>query len=81
MLTRKLTETEQKEILASLFMFSIVDGVIIDDDGKVFYSIYENQKFDLTTLAGILEYTRFMAEKRGYKKAQMDIRASLGIWD
>ena len=79
MLTKKLTQVEQAEILEALFGFTFDDDVLIDDDGSEFYGFPRHCQFDFSTLAGIFSYTAYRAKNQGYADAQYNIRESLGI--
>lgn len=56
----KLTIEEQKHYLYELLGFVVNnDGVIYDEDGTEFYGYDINDRHELTTLKGIMEYYAF----------------------
>lgn len=78
-LKRKLTESEQAELLDELFMFKIDDGVIYDDDGYEFYGFDSNDKYDLSNLKGIFELVIDKAQEDGEYKKALEIKEALWI--
>lgn len=84
-LTRKLTVEEQREILVTLFSFSIKDNegnnhfVVFDDEGNEFYGSEFNCQFDFSTLAGIFSYAAHISKERGALNKQWEIKKALGI--
>lgn len=84
-LTKKLTIKQQQQILYTLFGFVLDDNnedgkfVLYDEEGGEFYSPYENNEFDFTTLEGVFKYATHAAREKGYSEAQFDIRKVLGI--
>lgn len=78
-LKRKLTESEQAELLDELFMFRIDDGVIYDDDGYEFYGFDSNNKYDLSSLKGIFELATDKAREDGKFEKALEIKKALWI--
>jgi len=84
MLKEKLTPQQQKEILQTLFGFDLVNTnddhwVVLDEEGDEFYAFDKNLKFDLTTLAGIIEYSNHAQREKGFADCQYQIQKVLGI--
>ena len=78
--TRKLSRSEQRELLEQLFGFHVaVDGVVLDEWHDEFYGLNSNDKYDLSTLKGIFEYQKDIATERGRRYQQSDIRKALGL--
>lgn len=75
----KLSIKEQESILSELFGFSFDGNVLIDDDGREFYGMNINDKFDLSTLNGIFTYAINRAKNQGYIDCQFNIRHHLGL--
>ncbi len=84
MLTRKLTISQQQDLLNTLFGFDYVNVgnghmVLYDGDGNEFYGYDKHCQFDFSTLAGIFSYTAHRAKNQGYSDAQFNIRKALGV--
>lgn len=84
MLTRKLTISQQQDLLSTLFGFDYVNVgngqmVLYDEDGNEFYGCTEHCQFDFSTLAGIFSYTAYRAKNQGYSDSQFNIRKALGV--
>ena len=78
-LTRKLTEDEQVEILDKLFGFYFEEDVLKTKEGKEFYGTPGNSLFDFSTLFGVFEYAIKTGINIGYNEAQNDIKKALGL--
>ena len=76
--TKKLSSTEQEDILNNLFGFEFHNGILYDDDDE-FYGCIHNKNVDFTTLKGIFDYAMKEAKKEGICDAQRKIRHSLGL--
>ena len=76
----KLSHEDQKALLSQLLGFDITaNGVIYDCEGDEFYGYKENDPFDLSTIAGIVEYIKHQAESIGVWRAQEKMRQALGV--
>lgn len=83
-LTKKLTQEEQQDLVQTLFGFNfedVGDGhmVLYDEEGHEFYGSNDNSQFDFSTLAGVFSYTAHRAKNQGYSDAQWNIRKALGV--
>jgi hypothetical protein len=82
-LTKKLTQEEQQDLVHTLFGFNFKDDdghiVLYDEEGYEFYGKNENSRFDFSTLAGVFSYTAYRAKNQGFKDAQYNIRKALGL--
>lgn len=79
LLSQKLSQEEQEEILNPLFGLTFHDDVLHDEDGYEFYGININDKHDLTTLQGIFNYQKFVSEEKGSRNKQLEIIKVLGL--
>ena len=78
-LNDKLDTAQQKEILGYIGFWIDEDKVIYDDDGNEFYRFNENDKWDLATLKGILDYVKHLGENNGKWILRSDIKNVLGL--
>jgi hypothetical protein len=83
-LTKKLTQEEQQDIVQTLFGFNFEDVgeghiVLYDEEGYEFYGSNENCQFNFSTLAGVFNYTAHRAKNQGFEDAQYKIRKALGL--
>lgn len=88
MLTKKLSKTEQREILSILFgfYFDHPDGSLeteqlelYDNLGNRFYANHKHYGFDLSTLAGIFKYASHREQEVGYRRCQKDLQNIIWI--
>jgi hypothetical protein len=88
MLTKKLTNEEKKDLLQTLYGFDLINvdaewdsehWVVYDEDGREFYGVDENCRFDFSTLAGFFSYTAHRAKNQGYSDCQYAMRKVLGV--
>lgn len=86
-LTKKLTQEEQQDILNTLFGFNFdtvefageLHEVLYDEEGDEFYASHSDCQFDFSTLEGIFSYTVYRAKNQGFEDAQYKIRKALGL--
>ena len=83
-LTKKLTQEEQQNLVQTLFGFNFEDVgeghmVLYNEEGYVFYGSNENCQFDFSTLAGVFSYAAHRAKNQGFGDAQYKIRKALGL--
>ena len=74
----------KKEMLIILVILGFTlceefNDVIYDDEGNEFYAKDKNDKWDLSTLGGIIEYSNFLAKERGKWSAKYEIRKAIGF--
>lgn len=83
-LTKKLTQEEQQDLVQTLFGFNFEDVgeghmVLMDEEGFEFYGNNNTSQFDFSTLAGVFSYTAHRAKIQGFEDAQYKIRKALGL--
>ena len=85
----KLPLENQRRILNDLFGFTVgrecdcaskcvCNEVVYDDEGYEFYWFDGNDKFDLTTLKGIIEYYSFVESERKLMQFKQAVVALFG---
>lgn len=83
MLNARLKGEMLKKVLKELLDFDVLSedniDIIYDEEGNEFYGTDANDKFDLYTLNGIIKYIEHLAEMRGKRTIQYEIKRTLGI--
>lgn len=77
MLKEKLNVEQLRYFLTEILSFTLNEEY--DDDGEEFYANEVNEKFDLSTLEGIINYALHRAEESGKWKAKYEIRQAIGF--
>ena len=76
----KLPEKEKALLLEDLLGFSICsNGVVYDEDGDEFHGYSINDKYDLDTLNGIIEYIKDKSFEKGVAHIQREIKKTLNL--
>lgn len=78
-LNDKLSIEDQRAILSHIDYYVDEHGFDFDEAGDEFHGSAKNDKWELRTLAGILDYVKHLGEENGKWILRNDIRNSLGL--
>ena len=79
MLDMYLTYEERTRILEPLLGLRYDDDVLLDKKGNDFFDSSENDKFNFSTLRGIIVFLEYRSFKKGRESMQMDLKNLLNI--
>ena len=80
MIYKKLSQSDKKLLIDTLFDFGMDEnGVIYDDEGDEFYGNSENNKYDFSNLKEIIDYVKDESFKKGIRHNQREIKKALNL--